>query len=315
MKSTISRVLLGGFLGLAALISVVSPAAAETIMKPFILSSAESGSVEARQAQVSARLEQVGFDIVGTYAPYDGAVVLIVTNDHLKQEAAKTEFGAYGAAQRVSITDVNGEIQVAYTNPVYMGAAYRMEADMAPVAKDLETALGNRGEFGPEEGMSADDLEDYHYMFLMPYFDDPNRLGSAKSYQEMVDRIEANLAQGLGGVSKVYRIDIPGKESTVFGIGMKGSGEEGRQQDDAWIMSEIDFKQKRSTAHLPVEIVVSGKYAWALSARFRIAINFPDLSMTGDNSFMNIMGSPVAIQKAQTLVAGGKYKGDGKYAD
>lgn len=311
MKSTISIVLVG----LMALVGASTSALAETMMKPFILSSAQSGSLEDTKAQVSEKLEKAGFDIVGTYAPYDGAVVLIVTNHHLILQAGKTEFGAYGAAQRVSITDVNGQIQVAYTNPDYMAAAYRMQAHMAPVTKRLESALGNQGEFGPDEGMSADDLEDYHYMFMMPYFDDPNRLGSAKSYQEMVDRIETNLAQGVGGVSKIYRIDIPGKESTVFGIGMKGSGEEGRQKDDGWIMSEIDFKDTRSTAHLPVEIVVSGKYAWALSARFRIAINFPDLSMTGDNSFMNIMGSPVAIQKAQTLVAGGKYKGDGKYAD
>ncbi|MEG3619378.1 hypothetical protein V5T82_13000 [Magnetovibrio sp. PR-2] len=311
MKRTISVVLVS----LAALFGATSTAMAETVMKPFILSSVESGSVEARKAQVSAKLDQAGFDIVGTYAPFAGAEVLIVTNDHLKKQAAKTEFGAYGAAQRISITDMNGEIQVAYTNPAYMAAAYRMDADMAPVAQALETALGNQGEFGPEEGMTADDLEDYHYMFLMPYFDDPNRLGSAKSYTEMVERIETNLAQGVGGASKVYRIDIPGKESTVFGIGLKGEGEEGRQQDDAWVMSEIDFKPTRSTAHLPVEIVVSGKFAWALSARFRIAINFPDLSMTGDNSFMNIMGAPIAIQKAQTLVAGGTYTGDGKYAD
>ena len=41
----------------------------------------------------------------------------------------------------------------------------------------------------------------------------------------------------------------------------------------------------------------------------------PDLTMMGDNSFMNIMSSPVSIQKAQTLVAGGTYTGDGKAAE
>ncbi|MCW8916539.1 MAG: hypothetical protein OQK24_11905 [Magnetovibrio sp.] len=288
---------------------------AADLMKPFIMSSIETGTVAERSAQVSQNLKTAGFEIVGTYQPYASANILIVTNDALKAAAAKSEFGAYGAAQRISITDVDGEIQVSYTNPTYMAAAYRMKDNLADASSKLKAALGDRGQYGPEEGLSDDDLRDYHYMFLMPYFDDPNRLGSAKSHQEMLDRVEANLAKGVGGITKVYRIDIPGKEETVFGIAMKGSGEEGRQQDDAWIMSEIDFKQNRSTAHLPVEIVVSGKYAWALSARFRIAINFPDLSMTGDNSFMNIMGSPVAIQKAQTLIAGGKYTGDGKYAD
>jgi hypothetical protein len=163
--------------------------------------------------------------------------------------------------------------------------------------------------------MTADDLNDYHYMFLMPYFDDPNLLGTAKSHQEMVNRVEANLAKGLAGVSKVYRVDIPGKDEVVFGVGLKGNGEDEREKDDAWIMSEIDFKDTRSTAHLPIEFIVSGKKAWALDSKFRIAINFSDLSMSGDNSFMNIMGSPGAIQEALTLVSGGKFKGEGKYAD
>jgi hypothetical protein len=45
-------------------------------------------------------------------------------------------------------------------------------------------------------------------------------------------------------------------------------------------------------------VLVSGKNVYALYARFRIAINFPDLSMMGKNSFMNIMQSPEAIKRA-----------------
>ncbi|KAF0205639.1 MAG: hypothetical protein FD173_809 [Gallionellaceae bacterium] len=37
---------------------------------------------------------------------------------------------------------------------------------------------------------------------------------------------------------------------------------------------------------------------YALYARFRIAIDFPDLSMMGKNSFMNIMKAPEAIRLA-----------------
>jgi hypothetical protein len=71
-------------------------------------------------------------------------------------------------------------------------------------------------------------------------------------------------------------------------------------------MSEIDFKDVRSTAHLPYDILVTGDEVEALHARFRIAINFPDLSMMGANSFMNIMPSPDAIKATLTKVAGGK---------
>ena len=44
----------------------------------------------------------------------------------------------------------------------------------------------------------------------------------------------------------------------------------------------------------------------ALYGRFRIALNFPDLKMTGANSFMKIMESPEAIRKAMVVAAGGK---------
>lgn len=299
----------------AALMTFQAPAqaaATDDIMMPFVRGTDGNASVAATSAAVSAKLSGAGFEIVGTYAPYANANIIIVTNDALKANAAKTDFGGYGVAQRVAITDMNGTIQVSFTNPSYMAAAYQMDGDLADVKSALAGALGDQGEYGPAEGMTAKQLGGYHYMFLMPYFDDPNILGNAKSHTEMVDRVEANLAKGVGGITKVFRIDVPGKEETVFGIAMKNDQED---RDDAWIMNEIDFKDVRSTAHLPVEIVVSGKKAYALSARFRIAINFPDLTMMGDNSFMNIMSSPVSIQRAQTLVAGGTYKGDGKAAD
>jgi hypothetical protein len=92
----------------------------------------------------------------------------------------------------------------------------------------------------------------------------------------------------------------------VFGVALKGAAEADKNMDDAYIMREIDFKELKSTAHLPYEILVSGNKVYALYARFRIAISFPDLSMMGSNSFMNIMKSPEAIRKALAQAAGGK---------
>jgi len=43
----------------------------------------------------------------------------------------------------------------------------------------------------------------------------------------------------------------------------------------------------------------------ALHMRFRMAVHYPDLKMMGSHSFMGIMQSPAAIQKALTAVAGG----------
>lgn len=293
-----------------ALMALHTPASAAGKMKPFVLATQGAGSVSASVADATAKLQSAGFEIAGTYSPYKGATVILVTNDELKATAAKTEFGAYGVAQRVSITDVGGQIQVAYTNPTYMASAYRMDGDLAGVSAALGAALGNQGEFGPAEGLTDKELRGYHYAFLMEYFDDPSKLARYDDYASAVASVEASIAKNTAGVTKVARIDVPGKEETYFAVGLSGdlSNNKEKFRTDEFIMSEIDFKDTRSTAHLPYEIVVSGNTVYALYARFRIAINFPDLSMMGDNSFMNIMASPEQIREALTLAAGGEFK-------
>lgn len=278
--------------------------AAEKLM-PFVLASTGSGDVAATVSDVKGKLTSAGFEVVGEYSPYDNATILIVTSDALKSAAAKSEFGGYAAGQRVSITKVGDEVQVAYTNPVYMANAYRMKASLQTTADKLKGALGAMKQYGPAEGLTADEAREYHYMFGMEYFDDPSVLARYESYDEAVSMVEKSLAAKKGGVSKVYRIDVPGKDETVFGVHLtKGCS------GDKYIMDKIDFKPVRSTAHLPYEMLVSGKKVYALYARFRIAINFPDLKMMGDNSFFKIMCAPDAIEEALMLAAGTEKSSD-----
>jgi hypothetical protein len=86
---------------------------------------------------------------------------------------------------------------------------------------------------------------------------------------------------------------------------------------DANVMKSIDSEAIRSTAHLPYEMLIDEKgKVHALNAKFRIAISFPDLPMTGEHSFMGIMDSPDAIKKALSLAAGAKVddsKGSGDF--
>ncbi len=279
--------------------------AEETLLKPFVLGSRGPGSVAEKTAEVKTSLTAQGFTIAGEYQPYPDAAVVVVTNDELKSNAAKSEHGGFGAAIRVSVTKVKDEVQVAYTNPVYMANVYRMKGDLAGVAEKLAAALGKKEEFGAK-GLTAKKLRKYHYMMGMEYFDEPSVLAEYGSFEEATAAVEAGLTAGRGGVTKVYRIDIPEKKEAVFGVAMKGATDEDKYMDDKFIMSEIDFKDIRATAHLPYEILVSGNKVYALYARFRIATSFPDLSMMGKNSFMNIMKSPEAIRKALTQAAGGK---------
>ncbi len=304
MNVLMKKVLLATVL---AMFAIGAEAASKRLM-PFIMADVTTGDVATVQKQVEKKLTDGGFEVVGSYSPYQNAVVIAFTSDALKQNAAKSEFGGYGAAQRVSVTKVGDDLQVAYTNPTYMAHAYRMAGDLADVTAKLEKVLGNRKTFGSRKGLREKKLRKYHYMFGMEYFDDTNmhELAQYPNHKAALSTVETNLKKGLGGVTQVYRIDVPGKDEVVFGVGMKKPKGGDKYMDDSYIMGIIDFNEERGTAHLPYEILVSDKKVYHLYARFRIAINFPDLSMMGDNSFMNIVESPEALKKTLTKVAGGE---------
>ena len=298
-------------LQLALLVFISSTALAAEKVKPFILASNDAGELTNKITTTRSALVKAGFEIAGEYSPYQGAHIIVVTNDLLKKAAATHPRAGYVVAQRVALTALNGKIQVSYTNPVYMAAAYQVKTDLGAVGNQLGKALGNKQMFGPAEGLTLKEAGKYHYMFGMEYFTDPTPLAEHPDKQIANRIVEENLAANKGGAFKVYRIDIPGTNQTLFGVGLKDpKGKASSPMDDKYIMSEIDFKPLRSTAHLPFELLVKGGEIEALHARFRIAINFPDLSMMGANSFMNIMSSPDAIHETLTNVAGGTYEED-----
>ncbi len=292
-----------GALALSVCATVAS--AQDAVLKPFVLGSKGPGDLAQKVEATKAALTKSGFTVVGSYSPYANTTIVIATNDELKATAAKSEHGGFGAAQRASIVKVKDEVQVAYANPAYWANIYRMNGDLKDTAAKLQAALGKVEEFGAK-GMTAAQLRKYHYKMMMPYFDDPDRLVLHASHEEAVKQVEAGLAAGKQGVTKVYRIDIPGKKEVLFGVAMKGSTEKDKFIDDKFIMNEIDFKDAKSAAHLPYEVLVVDRHVFALSARFRIAASFPDLSMMGENSFMRIMESPDAIKKALAYTAGDK---------
>jgi hypothetical protein len=70
-------------------------------------------------------------------------------------------------------------------------------------------------------------------------------------------------------------------------------------------MSKIDTETIKHTPYMPYEVLVCEHKVLMLHARFRIAINFPDLDMVGAGSFMEIMDAPKAIKKALTVATCG----------
>lgn len=294
MKKIVA-VILASVVGLFMLLGM---AGADEMLKPYVLASSGPGTLEKKKDEVKSSLVQQGFQTVGEYSPYKGAHVIVVTSDVLRKNAAKSEFGAYGAISRISLTEKGGDIDIAYTNPLYYAQAYQMKDPLADVAASLEKALGKKSVFGSKKGLTAAKLRSYHYMVMMPYFEDQVLLASHSSQEEALKAVEANLAARKGGSSKIYRVDLSDKKESVFGVGItEGEGA------DKTIMPVIDISEPKHTAHLPYEMVVSGGKVYMLHGKFRIALDFPDLTM---GTFMKISGAPSAIEEKLKLVAGGK---------
>ncbi len=296
------------FFTVAAVIWMSSQAAAEPL-KPFVLGDTPSGDLKQVADAVKLKVTAAGFEIVGSYSPFANAVVICVTNNDLKTNAAKVPNGGFGAAQRISVTDVKGKIQVAYVNPAYLGTAYGM-GKLDSVSSKLKAALGAVKVFGSENGIPEEKLGPgmYRYAMFMPYFRDVDVFKEHPDYKTAVETVEKNLAAGVGGTKKVYRIDLPGKQVSVFGIAIpKGDGiDKGNKDTDREIIDIVDYSELKHTAYLPYELMVDGNRVIALRARYRIALNFPDTKMAGAHGFTKIMTAPWGIQLALEAVAGFK---------
>ncbi len=302
----------------ALLILGLGQSSAAEKLKPFILAYTTTADMGAVVAKIKEKLAAGGFDIVGSYAPYTNAkfsngelvsaVIVGVTDDAIQQATAQTKFGGFAVVQRVTVTKVakNGttQVQVAYTNPVYMANAYRLKGNMADVAMQFQKVLGDEQQYGPASGLSPSDLRDYHYKWLMPYFNDRWDLAKYGSYQEALNAVNAGLAAHKGGVTKVYEVAVPGEDETLFGVALAGP-KNNACSGGKYVMDRIDFKDLKSTGQLPYGILVRGNQVYALRAKFRIAINFPDLSMMGSNSFFSILCAPGSIEKALKEAVGG----------
>lgn len=273
---------------------------ADITYQPFVLASVNDTGLNEQVGITVTALEKAGFTVAGKYSPIDGSVVIVVTNETLQQAAAASDRGGYAAGQRISVSEREGKTEVAFVNPLYIQHAYRLDSDLQDVLDSLSEALGNQESFGAKKQMTARKLAKYNYVMTMQKFDDPSELGSFSSFDEAVAAVEAGLAREGDALSQVYRIDIPGKDQAVFGVGMKASGdkEDEKDIDAAFQMSIVDFEGYSKVAYFPYEVLVNGKDVEALHMRFRMAVHFPDLSMMGAHGFTKLISSPGATEDA-----------------
>jgi len=275
-------------------------AAAESTYQPFVLASINETGLEQQTEDTISALKKVGFTIAGQYSPIDDTNVIVATSPNLQAVAALTDRGGYGAGQRVSVSLRNGKTEVTFVNPLYIQHAYRLEGDLLSVYDQLVKALGHMEEFGAEKKMTAKKLAKYHYMIAMQRFDDPSELGSFDSFAAAIAAVESGLALAGDPLTLVYRIDIPGKDQVVFGVGMRATSDAGEEVDidAAHQMAIVDYEGYSKAAYFPYEVLVNGTDVEALHMRFRMAVHFPDLSMMGEHGFTKLMAAPGATEDA-----------------
>ena len=255
------------------------------------------GTLAGHAAALRVKAEAAGLRVVGEYALDERAVVLLATSDALLAHAAQSEHGAFGACVRLAVARVADpdEFQLSYTNPRWMAAVYRMAGDLGDVAQALATHVGAQRLFGCKAGLPADKLRKYHYKLGMPYFTEPDKLAKFDSYNAAVESVEAGLRAGKGDTRLVCRVDLPGKDETLFAVAILSS-----DGADAKVLDTCNQDRLSHVAHLPYEIVVAGPAAYALDGKFRIAQSWPDTTM---GTFMKIAGAPGGICKSLKAAA------------
>lgn len=273
-----------------------SLAFSKNTLQPFVLASVEATDYQQAITDTKQKLTDNGFTIIGDYSPFGNNTVIIATNDDALKVAAMSKRGAYGAPQRVSVSQYGDEVEVSYANPLYFEKAYWLKGSLVSVDKSLREALGFVKNFGSEDGLTAKQLKKYHYMFSMPYFDDPYEYDEYDSYEQAVSEVEKRLNIENDALTMIYKLEIPGTKMTIFGVQMKDK--ENEDLDEEYQMGIVDFERPGKKAYLSYELLVNDKEVEALHMKYRMALYFPDLPMTGKHGFTKLMSSPGEIDDA-----------------
>jgi len=265
-------------------------------LTPYIKVGTSNKSIDQVSKQVVDALKSNSFTVLGDYHPAgkEDLKIIAFTNNDIKNTVIKVkDRGALAAVYKVGLVKKNGTITISYTNPEYLLRAY-LQDDYAKYTSvfskfdsNLKTALSELGsDFTPFGGtVDADDLKEYHYKMMMPYFTDPIKLNEFASFDEGLKIIKANLKAQKGNTKLVYELVYQSEKVAVFGVGLE-SPETG----------EADFLPTIGEAHaaaLPYEIILQGTKVTMLHGKYRIALFWPELSM---GTFMKIMSTPGNIE-------------------
>jgi hypothetical protein len=219
---------------------------------------------------VASKLKKAGFSVLATYSPAkkDYLKVIVITNKALKSAASKKLRG-FAAIQKVLVN--NKAKTVLTTNPKYWLKAFLQKDYNAGAASSTAKALKSAlGKLSPtKDALDSDDLSDYHFMIGMPY------------YQDMLELKKG--AKGIKDKKKLFALKLP-NGSTLYGVKLGKAAE-----------SFIDKIGEDKALVLPYTILIENGTAYALHAKYYLAISYPLLTM---GQFMKISSTPDTIERA-----------------
>jgi len=269
---------------------------ADDELPPYYLVGQLDGSVTEVALNVKSALEIKGFNIVGEYSPAENQNLYVIayTRDDLQQTTLKVkDRGALASILKVGLVKKDDKVNVSVLNPMYLFYAYLMDEtetylkELNIVANDVKAAAKAIGAdyTGFGGGEVANDLKDYHYMMMMPYFTDPVELKEFDSFEQGVSTIQKNLDAKKGNTVKVYEVIIENEEIAIFGIGIFD-----KEDGEAHFLPIIG---EDNIAAMPYEIILQGKEATMLHGKYRFALHWPELSM---KQFMKISSTPGDVE-------------------
>jgi len=265
-------------------------------LSPYIKIGETNETMQQAFEKITKALESNSFTILGSYNPSNKSTLKVIafTRTDLKEAVVKVaDRGALAAVFKVGFVSLNGKVTISYTNPEYILRAYLRDnyniykGVFQKIDTDLKTAFSTIGrEFKPFGGaVKAENLKKYHYKIMMPYFTDPIMLNEFSSFENGKKIIEDNLKAKKGETVLVYKLIFEKENIAIFGIGLQNN-----VKGEAHFLPIIG---ENNIAAMPYEIILQDKKATMLHGKYRLALNWPELTM---GTFMKIMSTPGDIE-------------------
>ncbi|MCB4761740.1 MAG: hypothetical protein LGB06_05730 [Sulfurovum sp.] len=221
---------------------------------------------------VVSKLKKAGFTVLTTYSPAQKGYlkVIVVTNSILKKIARKPKRG-FAAIQKILVNSKTKTVLT--TNPTYWLKAFLQKDYNSGVASSTKKMLSQAlGKLIPTKDiLDNEELSGYHFMIGMPYYEDMLKLKKD--------------AKGIKGTKQLFALKLS-SNATLYGIKMGKDVE-----------SFIDTIGEDKALVLPYTVLIEGGNAYALHAKYYLAISYPLLTM---GEFMKISSIPNTIETLLT---------------